>query len=186
MTDWDDMVLVGRIARPHGLRGHVVINPETTFVEERFVPGAVLWARSANGDESLTVRDVRVQNGRPVVGFEGFASVEAVERLSGVELRIPEEALQPLEEQQYYEHQLVGCQVRTIRDGEVGVVARVEGGSGGSRLVIEGSRGEIQIPLAVEICVDVDIARKTIRINPPEGLLELNETKASRSAGKST
>ena len=46
---WDDMVLVGRIARPHGIRGHVVINPETDFVDERFAPGARLWVRSDRG-----------------------------------------------------------------------------------------------------------------------------------------
>ena len=38
MADWDDMVLVGRVARPHGLRGQVIVNPETDFVEERFGP----------------------------------------------------------------------------------------------------------------------------------------------------
>ena len=66
------MVLVGRIARPHGLRGQVVINPETDFVEERFAEGATLWTRSTAGDEQLTVASMRVQNGRPMVGFEGF------------------------------------------------------------------------------------------------------------------
>ena len=39
MTDWDDMALVGRIARPHGIRGQVIVNPETDFPEERFRAG---------------------------------------------------------------------------------------------------------------------------------------------------
>ena len=85
------MVLVGRVARPHGLRGQVVINPETDFVDERFKVGAKLWTRSARGDEQLTVTSARVQNGRPVVAFEGFSSIEDVERLAGLELRVPEE-----------------------------------------------------------------------------------------------
>ena len=57
---------------------------------------------------------------------------------------------------------------------------RVEGGAGGSRLVVDGERGEILIPLAVDICVDVDVAARRIRIEPPEGLIELNETKRGR------
>src|SRR6187431_2581843 len=61
---WEDMVLVGRIARPHGLRGQVIVNPETDFVEDRFVNGATLWARSDRGDEALTITSARVQNGR--------------------------------------------------------------------------------------------------------------------------
>jgi 16S rRNA processing protein RimM len=176
MTDWDDMALVGRIARPHGLRGHVIVNPETDFVEQRFRAGAVLWTRSqAGSEEQLTVSAARVQKGRPVIQFEGFSRIEDVERLAGLELRVPEEALQPLDAGQYYEHQLIGCVVTTLSGSTIGQVSRIEGGSGGSRLVVEGSRGEILIPLAVEICVEIDVGAKRIRVDPPEGLLELNE-----------
>ena len=77
------MALVGRIARPHGLRGQVVVNPETDFIEERFAAGATVWTRSAAGDERLTIASVRLQNGRPVVGFDGFDAIEDVERLAG-------------------------------------------------------------------------------------------------------
>ena len=173
------MALVGRIARPHGLRGQVVINPETDFVEERFAEGASMWTRSAAGDEELTVASLRVQNGRPVVGFKGFTRVEDVERLAGLELRVPEETLQPLQPGSYYEHHLVGCIVETAADDVVGTVAAVDGGAGATRLVMNGPRGEILIPLAVDICVEIDIANKRIRINPPEGLLELNEKGAA-------
>ena len=61
MADWDEMVLVGRIARPHGIRGQVIVNPETDFVEDRFKPGAIFWTRSARGDEQLKVTSARVQ-----------------------------------------------------------------------------------------------------------------------------
>jgi 16S rRNA processing protein RimM len=174
------MALVGRIARPHGLKGHVVINPETDFVEQRFARGAVVWTKSSGGEWQLTVASVRVQNGRPVVGFVGFDRIEDVEGLAGQELRVPEAALQPLDANTYYEHQLVGCVVETTGGTVVGEVAKVEGGAGGSRLVIDGPRGEILIPFAVDICVDIAVAQKKIRINPPEGLLELNETRRGR------
>ena len=178
--DWEEMALVGRIARPHGLRGQVVVNPETDFIEERFAKGAIVWTRSSAGEEQLTVASLRLQNGRPIVGFVGFDRIEDVERLAGQELRVPEDALQPLQAGTYYEHQLVGCVVETTAGDVVGEVAKVEGGAGASRLVMEGPRGEILIPLAVDICVDIDVVRKKIRIKPPEGLLELNETRRGR------
>jgi len=180
LSGWDDWALVGRIARPHGLRGQVVVHPETDFIEERFAKGAIVWTRSSAGDEQLTVASLRLQNGRPIVGFVGFDRIEDVERLAGQELRVPEDALQPLQAGTYYEHQLVGCVVETTAGDVVGEVAKVEGGAGASRLVMEGPRGEILIPLAVEICVDIDVVRKKIRIKPPEGLLELNETRRGR------
>jgi 16S rRNA processing protein RimM len=174
------MALVGRITRPHGLRGQVVVHPETDFVDERFAEGATFWTRSAAGDEQLTIVSSRVQNGRPIVGFNGFTRVEDVERLAGLELRVPADTLLPLQQGTYYEYQLVGCAVETTAGDVVGEVAKVEGGGGASRLVTNGPRGEILIPLAVDICVDIDVERKKIRIAPPEGLLELNETKRSR------
>ena len=177
IEDWEGMALVGRISRPHGLRGQVAINPETDFIEERFAEGAAVWTRSPAGDEQLTIASMRVQNGRPIVGFEGFARVEDVERLLGLELRVPEGALQPLQPGTWYEHQLVGCAVETTAGDVVGEVAKVEGGAGASRLVMNSPRGEILIPLAVDICVEIDVANKKIRINPPEGLLELNEVR---------
>ena len=174
---FDAMVLVGRVARPHGIRGQVVVNPETDFVEERFAPGAVFWTRSARGDERLVVETMRLQGGRPVLGFEGFSTIEDVERLAGLELRVPEEALQPLDSGTYYQHQLVGCVVETKNGEHVGSVTRVDGGAAGSLLTVEGANGEILIPFAADICVHVDAAARRITIDPPEGLLELNERK---------
>lgn len=171
------MVVVGRIARPHGLRGQVVVTPETDFVTERFRAGATVWVRMGEREEELTIASARVQNGRPVIGFAGLSRVEAVERLAGLELRIPQSSLQPLEPGRYYEYQLVGCAVETADGCVVGAVVRVESGPGGSCLVVEGPRGEILVPLAAHICVEVDLEGRRILIDPPEGLLELNETK---------
>ncbi|MGH9349047.1 MAG: ribosome maturation factor RimM [Vicinamibacterales bacterium] len=169
-------MLVGHIARPHGLRGQVVIHPETDFVSERFRVGAALRTRGGSGEETLTVASVRIQGGRrPVVGFEGLARVEDVERLIGQELRVSEEALQVLGPGQFYHHELVGCRVDTIGGEPVGVVERVEGGHGGSRLVVGGRRGEVLVPLATAICVEIDVEARRIRIDPPDGLLDLNE-----------
>jgi 16S rRNA processing protein RimM len=178
--DWDNLVLVGRIARPHGLRGQVVVNPETDFVEDRFRVGALFWTRSARGDEQLTVASSRLQNGRPVVAFEGFSSIEEVERLAGLDLRIPEDELRPLESGVYYHHQLIGCVVDTVAGERVGDVVRVAGGAAGSLLEVDGPRGQVLIPLVTGICVEIDVEAKRIRIDPPEGLLDLNRGSARR------
>jgi 16S rRNA processing protein RimM len=168
------MVVVGRVARPHGIRGQVIVNPETDFVEDRFSVGATFWTRSVRGDEQLTVASARVQNGRPVIGFEGFSSIKDVERLAGLDLRVPEAELQPLDQGRYYHHELIGCAVETVGGERVGDVVKVESGAAGSLLAVEGPRGEVLIPLASEICVDIDVEAKRIRIDPPDGLLDVN------------
>jgi 16S rRNA processing protein RimM len=175
--DWDDMVLVGTIARPHGIKGQVAINPETDFAEERFAVGETLWTKRSGQSEALKVATVRIQNGRPIVGFEGRPRIEDVEALVGLELRVPAESLKPLDPGTFYEHQLVGCLVETVGGEQVGEVTRIDGGAGGSLLAVTGSRGEVLVPLAAHICVEVDVDAKRIRIDPPDGLLELNEVR---------
>jgi 16S rRNA processing protein RimM len=175
--DWDAMPLVGRVTRTHGLRGEVVVHPETDFVDERFAVGQTVWMRAGGTVQPLTVRTSRSQNGRAVVGFEGCAAIDEAERLVGVELRIPASALMPLAPGVYYEHDLVGCMVHTLAGREVGMVQRIDGTAGAVRLVVSGARGEVLVPLASAICVTVDTAARRIRIDPPEGLIELNEVR---------
>ena len=171
---FEDMVLVGRIARPHGIRGQVAINPETDFIEERFAVGATVWMQSPDGLEPLTISSMRVQNGRPIVGFDGRQRIEDVTPLAGRELRVPEDTLHALEPGTFYQHQLVGCAVETIAGTKVGTVSRVDGGAAGSLLTVDGERGEVLVPMAADICVEIDVVARRIRIDPPDGLLELN------------
>ena len=102
----DDLVLVGRIGKPHGLRGDVAINPETDFAEDRFAAGArLLLTRPDNGGtqatratpvEEMEVATVRFHKGRPIVRFRGLESIDAVEPLAGASLWIRAASRPPL------------------------------------------------------------------------------------------
>ncbi len=180
MTEWDDMVIVGRIARAHGNRGQVIVDPATDFPEERFKAGSVLQIRREGATEPLTVETVRFHRGRPIIGLAGIETMDAAEALAGIELRIDAAALQPLPAGMFYHHDLVDCAVETPRGEAIGRVTGVEGDAAGSRLVVRGRNGEVLIPLAEGICVAVDVQGKRIVVEPPEGLLDLNVTKRQR------
>jgi 16S rRNA processing protein RimM len=168
------MVLVGRIARPHGHRGQVIVNPATDFPDERFAPGAVLHTMRDGRPGTVTIASMRMHQGRPVLSLEGVGTRDAAETMAGLELRIPESALAVLPDGTYYEHDLIGCELVTADGHEVGTVRAVEGGGGMIRLIAGSGRGEIQVPLVHEICVTIDVAHKRIVIDPPEGLLDVN------------
>lgn len=179
-AQWDDMVLVGRIARAHGNRGQVIVDPATDFPEERFKAGSVLLIRRGQAAEPVTVESVRFHRGRPIIGLAGIETIDAADALAGSELRIAADALQTLPEGSYYHHELIGCQVETPRRETIGRVIGVEGGAAGSRLVVETRNGEVLIPMAEGICESVDVPGKKIVVEPPEGLLDLNVTKRQR------
>jgi 16S rRNA processing protein RimM len=162
------------VARPHGLRGQVIVNVDTDFVEERFAPGTTLWILRDGAPVSLVIRDAFMNQGRPVLTLDGIDSMDAAEALHGAELRVPAEALRTLPAGTYYHHDLIGCTAATVDGRTVGVVRAVEGGSGAERLVIGHGRGEVQLPLSAPIWVEIDVAGRRIVIDPPHGLLDVN------------
>ena len=173
-------MVVARIARPHGLRGEVILNPETDFPDERFQPGNRLLVQRAGRIEALVVRSVFFHRTRPVVGFDSIESIEDAEPLVGMELRIAPAEMAPLPPGVYYHLDLVGCRVESAEGDAVGVVSAVEGSGAASRLVVETPRGEELIPLAEAVCRVIDPAAKRIVIAAPDGLLGLNQTARSR------
>lgn len=173
-SDWDDMVLVGVVARTHGNRGEVILNSLTDFPDLRFHVGARLFGRKGDGPtETLLVTSVRFQQGRPILGLAGIGSISEAERLAGIELKVPSSDQGPLPDGHYYHHQLIGCEVVTAAGERVGRVSEVQGDGNATRLVVRGPRAEVLIPLAQEIC-RIEIEAKRIVVTPPAGLLEVN------------
>ena len=73
----DGLLLVGRVARAHGLRGHVIVNPETDFMEDRFRTGQVVLVGPADRTRAYEILESRIHQGRPIVRFAGICPVHA-------------------------------------------------------------------------------------------------------------
>jgi 16S rRNA processing protein RimM len=175
----DDLIVVGRVARTHGNRGQVIVNPETDFPDERFRPGVVLLVLPGGGGTPVARRitAARFHQGRPVIALEGIDSMSDAEALAGAELLLASSELGELPAGTFRHYELIGCEVRDTSQALLGRVTAVEGPMERSRLIVEGARGEIQVPLIEGICVSIDPAAGRIVVDPPEGLIELNETR---------
>ena len=169
----DDLILVGRVARAHGNKGQVIVNPDTDFPADRFVAGKTLIVEQAGRTGERRIASVRFQQGRPILALDGVETMNDAEALAGAELKVAGETLPPLPERTYYRHDLVGCEVRTPDGQSIGRVTGVEGPLERSLLAIARKGGEVLVPMVDGICVSVDPVGKTIVIDPPEGLLEL-------------
>jgi 16S rRNA processing protein RimM len=184
-TAW---VMVARLGRTRGLRGEIYaggsLEPEW-FSELKRVwlrkPGGALL----NGGEPLEVKEIRPYKGRLVCRFAGVDSIAAVEAFEHCEVVVPAAERPALDAGQYYLSDLVGCEVIHRGTGErLGTVTGWQEFGGPELLEVQadGARREdaIWIPFAKAICVEIDPARRRIVVDPPEGLLELNE---AREAG---
>ena len=167
----EDLLLIGRVARAHGIRGHVIVNPETDFMEDRFRTGRTLKVGPSGRLQDREILEVRFQQGRPIVRFDGIETMNDAEALAGAELWLPESSLEPLPDGTFYRHDLVGCEVRAVDGRVLGRVTGVEGSIDRSYLVVD---EYMLIPMVDGICITVDIAGRRVTIDPPDGLLDLN------------
>lgn len=169
-------LVIGRIGKAHGIRGELNVGIRTDEPEERFAVGAVVRTDPADRGP-LTVTSQRFVSGsKLVLGFAEVPDRTAAEALHGTLLVIDTGELPELDdEDDFYDHELVGMQVVASDGAAIGEVADVVHGPGGDTLAVRapGSRREVLIPFVRDIVPDVDRARRTITVTPPEGLLEL-------------
>jgi 16S rRNA processing protein RimM len=172
-------VVVGRIGRPHGVRGEVTVEVRTDDPENRFRPGAVLRTEPvARGP--LTVAGRRWHREVLLLTLEGpdgkpVDSREAAEELRDTELHVAVADLPALDEPDvFYDHQLVGLRARLTDGAPLGEVIAVRH-EGADLLVVrrDDDAGEVLVPFVGAIVPTVDLAAGVLVVDPPEGLLEL-------------
>jgi 16S rRNA processing protein RimM len=170
-------VTVGRIGRPHGVRGDVVVGVRTDEPELRFARGSRLDTDPV-GVGPLTVAGHRWHSGDLLVRFEEISDRTAAAELGGTWLLVDSAVLGALDDpDEFRDGDLVGLSVRTVDGTAVGTVADVLH-HGQDILVIDpvGARAEqILIPFVKAIVPEVDIAGGVLVIDPPEGLLNLQD-----------
>ncbi len=161
-----ERLVVGRIAKAHGIRGEVAIDVASDE-PSRFAPGARLQA----GDRTLTVSGSRPHQGRLLVLFDGVSDRNAAETLTGAELTIPFEEARALEDEwSFYPHQLEGLKVTDEGGQELGTMARVEESPASDLWVVRAQGRDVLVPAVRDIVVRVDLDGGTIVLRPPEGL----------------
>lgn len=171
-----ELVVVARVAKPRGVKGEVACELLTDF-PERFEGLAELIAVFPGGRrERLKLEGHWLHGDRVVLKLGGFDSPEASAALAGCALAVPESEAVELAEGEFYDWQLEGCRVETIEGVKVGSVREVlhTGGEAPVLVIRNEAERENLVPLAESICVEINVAEKLIRVDAPEGLLELD------------
>jgi 16S rRNA processing protein RimM len=107
--------------------------------------------------------------------LEGVDSLPQADRLAGLEISVPEQTLKERKKGEFFSFELSGCMVSDGEGKTVGRVRDVLSAGSGDLLVVDREGKDILIPFHESICVEVDVPGKRIRIDPPDGLLDLNE-----------
>ena len=188
-------LIVGRIGKPHGIRGEVTVEVRTDEPETRFASGMVLrtmpGANAATGrgpqtpeavsgvafqvPDELTVESARWHQGRLLVAFEGVPDRDVAEALRGTLVTVDSADVNPPEDpEEFHDHQLVGLAVVTPAGERLGEVARIDHAPASDLLVVRRPEGRTAlIPFVKSIVPEVDLAGGRVVVDPPSGLLDL-------------
>lgn len=164
-------LLIGKVAKSHGVRGEVAVEVLTDEPELRYAVGEVLHGKQAGKERDLTIKTVRPHQQRLLVSFEEVPDRTAADSLRGMQF-----FAQPLEREEdseeFYDHELIGLKVR--RGGEeIGEVTGVMDTPNRKILEVDYRGREVLVPFVMDIVPEVDLEAGYLEITPPEGLLEL-------------
>ncbi|UII57392.1 ribosome maturation factor RimM [Cytobacillus spongiae] len=165
---------VGKIVNTHGIKGEVRVVSRTDFANERYKPGNTLYLFMPNASDpiSLSVTTHRQHKSFDLLTFEGFSNVNEVEKFKTGVLKIPEEQLGTLEENEYYFHEIIGCEVETVEGELIGKIHEILTPGANDVWVVKGKAGkDLLIPYIEDVVMKVDPKEKKVIIDPMEGLL---------------
>ncbi|MBV8709023.1 MAG: 16S rRNA processing protein RimM [Acidobacteriaceae bacterium] len=169
-----DRVVIADILHARGIRGEVLAKSQTD-VPGRFQSLKGAQVRLTDGkDLPLQLESAWEHKGDWVLKFSGINSIEEAERLCGAELWVPRDHRGQLTEGEYFQSDLLGCQVMEKYTGRaLGIVAGWQQYGGPPLMEVKREGGEVLIPFVPAICQEVDLSARLIRVELPEGLLEL-------------
>lgn len=169
-------LVVGLLKKPHGVKGDALIYPVTDEPETVFALGRKLVVLDRDG--RVTGRELVIERSRAyhrawLLHFAGIDVREALDELRERHLAIPAEDARPLDDGEYYMHELVGLKVATVEGAAVGTVSEVVEAPQGWLLDVAGNGRHHLIPFTRAVVERVDRAGQLVVIAPPAGLLEI-------------
>ncbi|MDF2814159.1 MAG: rRNA processing protein RimM [Paenibacillus sp.] len=164
---------VGKVANTHGIRGELKIVPLTDFPEDRFAIGSQLTLTDTSGRDNISVEveSARAHKNTYILKLKSFEHINDVEKYKGWMLKINEEQLSDLDEDEYYYHEIVGCQVVSDEGEQLGTVSEILAPGANHVWVVNRPTGkQLLIPVIDDVVLDVNVESKLITVHLMEGL----------------
>ncbi len=162
-------LVIGQVIKPHGLRGEVVVDSHTD-IPERFNWLETVYVGRSNPIE-VVVEGVRYHKSRVLLKLAGYDSRKNAEILRSKWLLIPEDEAIPLEDGEYYLHQIIGVKVFSEDGTHLGQVADLLETKANNVFIIEGPLGELLLPDIEDVVKEVDLEKGRMVVHLLDGLI---------------
>jgi 16S rRNA processing protein RimM len=163
---------IGRVVKPHGIKGRMKVE---YFGEDlrRFVSYREIFIEDEKGrPESYEILEASPHPPRLILRLKGIEKIEQAQPLIGKTILVEKEAFPGLEKGEYYWADLLGMKVETREGKQIGKVREIFATGAHDVYVVEGKRGEISLPAIGEVILDIDLAKRVMKVARIEGLWE--------------
>ncbi|GJM83397.1 ribosome maturation factor RimM [Paenibacillus sp. HMSSN-139] len=170
----DSLLSVGKIVNTHGIRGELRVLLQTDFPEVRFAPKNRLLIIHPETGERL---EVTVQTARPykqmyIVKFAEYSHINEVEPFKGCDLKVSKAESVELPENEYYFHEIIGCQVVSDEGEDLGQIVEILRPGANDVWVAKLPNGkQLLLPVIDDVVLDVNVKEKVVKVHVMEGLL---------------
>ena len=164
-------MLIGKVVGAHGIKG---TNKFKSFAESLsvFEPGRSILVRdNRNREQTVEVNWIKPHTRTPLIAFKGVTDRDEAEALIGADMFIPETELPELDEDTYYWFELIGLEVYTTKDDYLGRITLIFETGSNDVYVVKAKQKEVLIPALESVVIDIDLEKKRMRVDLPEGLL---------------
>lgn len=167
---------VGKVVNTHGIKGELKILSQTDFAEVRFASGKKLLMLNEENGTSMEIKIIssRAHKNVYILKIEGFNDINVVEKYKGWVLKVSEAEMAPLDDGEYYYHEIIGCRVVTEEGEELGVISEILSPGANDVWVVDRPKSagkQLLLPVIDEVLINVNINEKTVTVRLMEGLI---------------
>ncbi len=165
---------VGKIVNTQGLKGEVRVISMTDFPEKRYQKGQILYLfLDRKAPIPLTITSHRTHKNFDILTFKDHATINMVEKYRDGILKVAAEDLTPLDEHEYYYHEIIGLTVKEISGNTLGIITEILSPGANDVWVVEGKNKKIMyLPYIESVVKKIDLTAKEVYAEIPEGLIE--------------
>jgi 16S rRNA processing protein RimM len=162
-------LVIGKLRRPHGVTGEMLMDVLTDF-PERLHKGVVVYMGAQH--KRLKIRSSRNQNKSMLVAFDGYTDPDAAGELRNELLYVRSDDRPPLPQGEYYHHQVLGLQVVDETGQSLGVLTKILDTGANDVYVVQPAHGpEILLPAIEQVILDIDLDRNQMKVHLLPGLI---------------
>ena len=172
LIDREQLTCIGKVAQAHGVKGELKVAP-LTDTPAYYEDSQSVILETSQGLREFEVRGMRSAGKYWVMTLEGLDDRGTAEGYSGALVLLQDTQLRPLEPDEYFQHQLMGCEVETVAGKALGKVCGIME-TGANDVLVVGEES-LMVPMLASVVIEVDVDRRLIRIEPMPGLLEADE-----------